>query len=321
MLEQSPSRADDLLTDDRPLSPAAVDDLVDETPAEDTSYQRKKLGVFFWLAVAWVIGLVLASLFADLLPLKDPNDTFRGTSREGPSTAHWFGNDNIGKDVFARTIYGARKSLGIAFTAQIIGFVVGGSVGLIAGFYRKRIESVLTGALDVLLAFPALILALVLALFLAETDVPVLSFLAGSPTKAIIWALGILAIPTIARITRAGVLVNAEREYVLASRTLGARDLRIMTREILPNVLPAMLAFSLIGVSFLIIVEAALAFLGLGDLNTPSWGVMINLGRSDLDRAPHAVFFPALFMFLTVLSINYIGDRIRQYVDVKESAL
>jgi peptide/nickel transport system permease protein len=117
------------------------------------------------------------------------------------------------------------------------------------------------------------------------------------------------------------VLVNAEREYVLASRTLGARNLRVMTREILPNVLPAMLAFSLIGVSFLIIVEAALSFLGVGDLNTPSWGVMINLGRANLDDAAHAVFFPALFMFLTVLSINYIGDRIRQYVDVKESVL
>ena len=179
----------------------------------------------------------------------------------------------------------------------------------------------LTGGIDILLAFPALILALILSLFLAETELPVLQTLAGSQTKALIWALGILSIPTIARITRAGVLVNAEREYVLASRTLGARNLRVMAREILPNVLPAMLAFSLIGVSFLIIVEAALSFLGVGDLNTPSWGVMINLGRSNLDDAPHAVFFPALFMFLTVLSINYIGDRIRQYVDVKESVL
>ena len=319
MLEQSPSAPSEL-EEDR-LARLALEAELEEGPDDEEEYERKKLGVFFWLAVAWLAVLVLGSVFADLLPLKDPNTAFSGTFREGPSAEHLFGNDNIGQDVFARTIYGARKSLGIAFSAQLIGFTVGGAVGLMAGFYRARIEGVLTGGIDILLAFPALILALILSLFLAETEIPVLRTIAGSPTKALIWALGILAIPTIARITRAGVLVNAEREYVLASRTLGARNLRVMTREILPNVLPAMLAFSLIGVSFLIIVEAALAFLGIGDLNTPSWGVMINLGRPNLDDAPHAVFFPALFMFLTVLSINYIGDRIRHYVDVKESVL
>ncbi len=298
-----------------------LEGLLDEETADSGEYEKRKLGLFFWFAVIWLVVLVLASIGADLLPLKDPNATFAGTSREGPSADHWFGNDNIGKDVFSRTIYGARKSLGIAFSAQIIGFLIGGMVGLLAGFYRKRIEGVLTGGIDVLLAFPALILALVLSLFLASTTLPVLETLAGSQTKALIWALGILSIPTIARITRAGVLVNAEREYVLASRTLGARNLRVMTREILPNVLPAMFAFSLIGVSFLIIVEAALSFLGVGDLNTPSWGVMISFARGDLDRAPHAVFFPALFMFLTVLSINYIGDRLRSYFDVKEAAI
>ena len=324
MLEQSPSQAvevEDPL-DPSDLSRIDLERLLDEdTSSEDEEYERRKLGTFFWLAVAWLVLLILASIGADLLPLKDPNFPFRNTFRNGPSAEHWFGNDNIGQDVFSRTIYGARKSLGIAFTAQVIGFLVGGTVGLLAGFYRKRIEGVLTGGIDVLLAFPALILALVLSLFLADTTLPVLRTIAGSPTKALIWALGILSIPTIARITRAGVLVNAEREYVLASRTLGARNLRVMTREILPNVLPAMFAFSLIGVSFLIVVEAALSFLGIGDLSTPSWGVMISLGRGNLDDAPHAVFFPAGFMFLTVLSINYIGDRIRQYVDVKESAL
>ncbi len=333
MLEQSPSSPTDSPSaassppdDDPPpgglatraqidLESLGADD--DATPA----FQGKRLGLAFWIAVVWLVVLVLASVFADLLPLKDPNATFAGTSREGPSAEHWFGNDNIGKDVFSRTIYGARKSLGIAAAGQAIGFFVGGTVGMLAGYYRKRIEAVLTGGIDVLLAFPALILALILALFLAETEIPVLAQLAGSRTKALIWALGILSVPTIARITRAGVLVNTEREYVLASRTLGARDLRIMFREVLPNVLPAMLAFSLIGVSFLIIVEAALSFLGVGDLNEASWGVMINFGRAQLDDAPHAVFFPALFMFLTVLSINFIGDRLRQFYDVRESAL
>lgn len=321
MLEQSP----DVRGSGPPTTGSAVDleGLLepDESTEAAEGFQRKRLGIFFWLAVAWLALLILASVFADLLPLKDPNQTFAGTTRQGPSAEHWFGNDNIGKDVFSRTIYGARKSIGIAVAAQLIGFVIGGTIGMLAGFYRKRIEGFLTGGIDVLLAFPALILALVLAIFLSETEIPVLKQIAGSPTKALIVALGILSIPTIARITRAGVLVNTEREFVLASRTVGARDLRIMLREILPNVLPAMLAFSLIGVSFLIIVEAALAFLGVGDLNSASWGIMINFGRDRVDDAPHAVFFPAGFMFLTVLSINYVGDRIRQVLDVRDSAL
>lgn len=317
MLEQTPEAA----SRQSDLSQVDLEALLDDGLEEVNTYENKKLGVFFWVCVGWLVSLILAALFADLLPLKDPDQTFRGTSRQGPSAQHWFGNDNIGKDVFSRTIYGTRRSLGIALTAEFIGFIVGGSLGLLAGYYRKRIEGIITGGIDVLLAFPALILALVLSIFLGGTELPVLRTIAGTPTKALIVALGILTIPTIARITRAGVLVNTEREYVLAARTLGARDLRIMVREVLPNVLPAMLAFALIGVSFLIVIEAALAFLGVSDVNSASWGVMISLGRDNLDDAPHAVFFPALFMFMTVLAINYIGDRLRQHFDVREAAI
>jgi len=317
MLEQTPDTA----TSASDLSQVDLEALLDDDVEEVNTYENKKLGIFFWVCVGWLVTLILAAIFADLLPLKDPDQTFRGTSREGPSAEHWFGNDNIGKDVFSRTIYGTRRSLGIALTSEFIGFVIGGSLGLLAGYYRKRIEGIITGGIDVLLAFPALILALVLSIFLGGTELPVLRTIAGTPTKALIVALGILTIPTIARITRAGVLVNTEREYVLAARTLGARDLRIMVREVLPNVLPAMLAFALIGVSFLIVIEAALAFLGVSDVNSASWGVMISLGRDNLDDAPHAVFFPALFMFMTVLAINYIGDRLRQYFDVREAAI
>ncbi len=317
MLEQTPDTA----TTPTDLSQVDLEALLDEGIEEENTYERKRLGVFFWVCVGWLVTLILAAIFADLLPLKDPDQTFRGTSREGPSAEHWFGNDNIGKDVFSRTIYGTRRSLGIALTSEFIGFMIGGSLGLLAGYYRKRIEGIITGGIDVLLAFPALILALVLSIFLGGTELPVLRTIAGTPTKALIVALGILTIPTIARITRAGVLVNTEREYVLAAKTLGARDLRIMLREVLPNVLPSMLAFALIGVSFLIVIEAALAFLGVSDVNSASWGVMISLGRDNLDDAPHAVFFPALFMFMTVLAINYIGDRLRQYFDVREAAI
>jgi peptide/nickel transport system permease protein len=326
MLDQTPDRIDRATDaaagnggDD--LASVDLEALSDDRSDESGVYQKKKLGPFFWVCVTWLVGIVLAAIFADFLPLKDPDKTFSGTFKQGPSAEHWFGNDNIGKDVFSRTIYGARRSLGVAVTAELIGFFIGGTIGLLAGYYRKRIEAVLTGGIDVLLAFPALILALILSIFLGGTELPVLRTIAGTPTKALIVALGILTVPTIARITRAGVLVNTEREYVLAARTLGARDFRIMVREVLPNVLPAMLAFALIGVSFLIIVEAALAFLGVSDVNQASWGVMITLGRDNLDDAPHAVLFPSLFMFMTVLSINYIGDRLRQFYDVREAAI
>lgn len=289
--------------------------------APDHEYEAKRLGLFFWLCVGWLALLLTAVVFADLLPLKDPNQTFSGTFREGPTAEHWFGSDNIGKDVFARTIYGARWTLGISLTATLIGFVVGGLFGMLAGYYQGRIEGSITGGIDVLLAFPALILALIVSIFVGQTELPVLQEIGGSPNKALTIALGLLSIPTIARITRAGVLVNTEREFVLASRTVGARDLRIMVREVLPNVLPSMVAFALIGVSFLIIVQAALAFLGVGDLNQPNWGVMISLGRDQLDEAPHMVLFPSLFMFFTILAINYIGDRLREVGDVREGAL
>jgi peptide/nickel transport system permease protein len=322
MLGQTPNQLDgEAAATEVDLARMDLEAIVDGGEQESDEYQQKKLGVFFWCCVAWLVILILAALGADLLPLKDPDQTFSGTFKEGPSSEHWFGNDNIGKDVFSRTIYGARRSLGVAVSSQLIGFFIGGTLGLLAGYYRNRIEGVLTGGIDVLLAFPALILALILSIFLGGTELPVLRTIAGTPTKALVVALGILSIPTIARITRAGVLVNTEREYVLAAKTLGARNLRIMVREVLPNVLPSMLAFSLIGVSFLIIVEAALAFLGVSDVNQASWGVMITLGRDNLDDAPHAVLFPSIFMFLTVLSINYIGDRLRQHFDVRESAL
>ena len=146
----------------------------------------------------------------------------------------------------------------------------------------------------------------------------------SSPMEQTIWAtiaLSILSVPTIARVSRAQTMVWADREFVLESRTLGTRNLRIMVREILPNILPAMFSFAFIGIAVLIVVEAALAFFGVGDVSGVSWGIMIQNGRSQLDRAPHMVLFPSLFMFLTILALNTIGDRVRDVMDVKEGGI
>ncbi len=284
--------------------------------AEET-YQGRKLGFWFWASVGWLTFLVLSAVFADLLPLKDPVATFRGVARDGPSAAHWFGADNIGHDVFSRTIYGARRSLAVATVATLAGFTVGGTIGLVSGFYRRTLDDAIVAVLDIMLAIPGLVLALALVAFFAPPG-------RASPTSQTVWAtfaLSILAVPTIARVARAQTMVWADRDFVLASRTLGTRNLRIIVREVLPNILPAMVSIAFIGLAALIVVEAALAFFGVGDVSGVSWGIMIQNGRSQVDRAPHMVLFPALFMFMTILSLNFVGDQVRTRFDVRESGI
>ena len=252
-----------------------------------------------------------------LLPLKDPTATFRGVVRDGPSAAHWFGADNIGHDVFSRTIYGARRSLAVATVATLVGFTVGGVVGLVSGFYRRTLDDAVVAVLDIMLAIPGQVLALALVAFFAPPG-------SASPTEQTVWAtvaLSILAVPTIARVARAQTMVWADRDFVLASRTLGTRNLRIIVREVLPNILPAMVSIAFIGLAALIVVEAALAFFGVGDVSGVSWGIMIQNGRSQVDRAPHMVLFPSLFMFLTIVSLNFVGDQVRTRFDVRESGI
>jgi peptide/nickel transport system permease protein len=293
------------------LAPGVVvDDL-------DGVYQGQKLGFWFWASVTWLVLLVLAAGFADLLPLEDPMATFRGVSRDGPSGDHWFGADNIGHDVLSRTIYGARRSLAVGVIATLVGLSVGGVVGLVAGYYRRTLDRAIVAALDIMLAIPGLVLALALVAFFAPPG-------SASPTEQTMWvivALSILSVPTIARVARAQTMVWADREFVLAARTLGTRNLRIIVREVLPNVLPAMFSFAFLGLAVLIIVEAALAFFGVGDVSGVSWGIMIQNGRSQIDEAPHMVLFPSIFMFVTILSLNFVGDQMRRRFDVRESGI
>lgn len=283
----------------------------------DEAYRRRRLGVGFWLAVTWLVGIVVAAALADFLPLKDPNQTFSGVSRTGPSAAHWFGADNIGKDVFSRSIYGARRSLTVAFLSTAIGVVVGSVLGLISGFYRRGVDLATSALFNVILSIPPLVLLLTLISFLAPPG-------KASPTAQTAWVilgLAILVTPSVARVTRAQTMVWSDRDFVLASRTLGAHNKRIILREILPNVIPAIVSFALIGLAALMLAEAALAFFGVGDVTGVSWGLMIQNGRSQLDQAPHMVMFPALFMSLTIFSLNFVGDGLRARSEVKEGAI
>ena len=273
--------------------------------------QKRKLGPFFWLAVLWLVVLVFLAVFAPVLPfVKDPKEFFPDAFRSTPSADHWFGGDAIGRDLFARVVYGARVSLTVGVGAIVIGMLVGGTLGLIAGYFRGTVDTALTSVANIMLAFPALILALALVSFM------------GQNLRNVILALTIISIPRLIRITRAATLTFSQREFVMAARTLGASHWRVITREVLPNVIPPMLSFSLLAIAVVIVAEGALSFLGLSvEAPTASWGGIINEGRDLLDEAPHVSLIPCGVMFITLLSLNYVGDKLRALWDVREIRL
>ena len=270
---------------------------------------RRRLGPLFWAAIAWMILVFAAAALAGLLPF-GPTDMDMLERRAPPSALHWLGNDGLGRDELARLIYGARVSLTVGLCAPIIGITIGGALGMLAGYFRGRFETLVVGSMDVLLAFPPLILALAVTAYL------------GQSILNLTCILGVLGIPAFMRVARAATLTLARREFVIAAQALGATHARILLRELLPNVFLPLFAFFLLGVAVTIVVEGALSFLGLG-VPPPisSWGSMIGEGRESLEVAPRLAFIPAVTMFLTVLSFNLVGDTLRALTDPRQGAL
>jgi peptide/nickel transport system permease protein len=288
---------------------AALDVGVDTSAVAPVRRQRR-LGGLFIASAAWIALVALGAIFADVLPIPSPTDIDMLGKRALPSAEHWLGNDVLGRDVFSRLIYGGRISLTVGLLAPVIGVTVGGALGMLAGYFRGRFETFVTGGVDVLLAFPPLVFALAVTTYL------------GQSVFNITLVIGILGIPAFTRVARAVTLSLSEREFVTAARALGATDSRILLRELLPNVALPLVAFFLLGVAVTIVVEGALSFLGLGvPPPAPSWGSMIGEGRESLDIAPWLAFLPAIFMFLTVLAFNVIGDTLRALTDPRPGAL
>jgi peptide/nickel transport system permease protein len=280
-------------------------------PDQVSGVVKKRLGLSFWLATGWVVFISGLAIFAAFLPLKDPNFQDYNALKEGPSSQYWLGTDDLGRDQLSRIIHGAQISLTVGVSAILLGLIIGGTIGLMSGFFKGRIETMLMGAMDVLLAFPALLLALAIITFTNQRTVWTISF-----------AIGVVSIAPIARLVRASTLVFTEREFVLASRTLGASKWRIIRKEILPNVMLPVLSFAIIGVAVAIVAEGGLAFLGLSVAPPQAtWGFMINEGKGLLDTNPMISLVPCFVLFLTVLSLNLAGDRVREYFDVKEGGL
>jgi peptide/nickel transport system permease protein len=271
---------------------------------------RKKLGWFFWVCAGWIALNIVLAIFANVLPLQNPNYQNYSSLNTGPSAAHWLGTDDLGRDILSRLIYGARVSLIVGFGAILIGLAIGGTLGMLSGYRRGRVDALINAGSYVLLAFPALVAVIAIVTFW------------GHQLWKITVIIGIFSAPLVFRIVRASTLSYATRDFVTAAVAMGANDRRVVTREILPNILPTVVSFSLIGVAVVIVLEGSLAFLGLSVPGpTASWGNMLNEGRTYLQQNAWLTLFPAMAMFSFLLALNLIGDRLRQHFDVSEVRL
>jgi len=304
-----------LLTDQVP-GLAAVDELVvsrqSETLDSDDILAKKPLGLLFWFALGWVSLVVILAILANVLPLPNPNFQNYTALNAAPSIHHLLGTDDLGRDLLSRLIYGARVSLIVGFGSVAMGMLIGGTLGLVSGYKGGRLDVSLNAGAFVLLAFPAIVAVIAIVAFW------------GQSLLKITIIIGVATIPILYRVVRASSLSFANRDFVVAARTLGATSSRIVFREILPNVVPVAVTFGLITVAGVIVIEGSLAFLGLSvPLPTASWGTMISEGASNgnLQTNPYIMIWPVVAMFLLLLSINLIGDRLRQRFDIREGLL
>lgn len=286
------------------LEEQVLDALVKETPGEP-------LGIFFWICVFWIGLNVFGAIFANVLPIPSPLTENFNAINVGPGLHHLFGTDDLGRDIFSRVVYGSRVSITVGIGAIVIGFGIGAPLGMLAAYRRGRFDSILTTIMYVLLAFPAII-----------ATIAVLSFWTPRSLFKIIVVIGVASIPLVYRVIRTATLSVATKDYVIAAKVQGATDRRILFKELLPNIAPIAVSFFLIGVATVITLEGALAFLGLSvNPPTPSWGNMINEARTVLSMNPWLAFFPSLALCLFLISLNFIGDRIRAHFDVTEVKL
>ncbi len=257
------------------------------------------------LAALVILLLIVASaVLAPLLPLANPILVDSPHALYSPGSPYLFGSDQYGRDVFSRVVYGGRISLLVGPIAVLIALVPGVAVGLIAGYYGRWVDTVLMRIIDVMLAFPGILLALGIVAVL------------GPSLTSLMIAVGISTIPTYARLTRASVLSARENLYVDAARVVGAPDLSILLRHILPNVVAPIIVISTLGVGAAILVAATLSFLGLGSQPpTPEWGRMLSEGRQYLREQWWIATFPGLAIMLTVLALNVLGDGLRDVLD------
>jgi peptide/nickel transport system permease protein len=266
---------------------------------------RRRRAAMFGLAV--VVGFVVLALFAGWIAPQDPIATSWGAIRKAPSAEHWFGTDEIGRDVFSRVIWGTQASMLAGVVSVSISLLLGVPIGLLAGFLGGWIDAAISRVIDAFLACPFLILAIALA-----------AFLGPSLTNAMI-AIGISATPIFARLTRGAVIHVKVEDYIEAARALGASPLRQALRHVLPNIAAPLIVQATLAIAAAVIAEASLSFLGLGQQPpAPSWGSMLNTAKNYVDHAPWMAIWPGLSIFLLVLAFNLLGDGLRDALDPRQ---
>ncbi|GAA1508124.1 ABC transporter permease [Sphaerisporangium rubeum] len=294
-------------------APAAKPPGKKEKPASlwtDAWYDLRRNPVFI-IGAAMVSLFIVISAFPGLFDSVgvEPSTCSLARARQGITSEHWFGSDNLGCDVYSRVIHGARVSIIVGFVSAIVTGVVGGALGLLAGFYGKWVDVILSRVAEIFFAIPSILGALLILAVIGRDNAGIAS---------VVLALSILAWPMILRIMRAAVITAKHQDYVMAARALGASPGRIMSRHILPNAVAPVIVVSTINLGAFIAAEAALSFLGVG-IQSPqiSWGLMIADARNRFLEAPLPLLFPALFLSLTILSVVMLGDAVRDALDPK----
>ena len=256
------------------------------------------------VGAAIVLVAVLAAVLGPWLAPFDPSAQELALRLEGPTGAHWFGLDELGRDIFARVLGGARISLLVGLVVVGVSGTIGIAMGSVAGYFGGRVDEAISRLIDILLAFPGLLLAIALVAVL------------GPSLTNVVLALSVIGWVGYARLVRGQVLRTHELEFVQAAKALGATTSRILMRHVIPTTLPAVTVQATLGMGGAILAEAALSFLGLGvQPPTPSWGTMLNYGRGHLLDAPHLTVFPGLAIAILMLGFNFLGDGLRDALD------
>lgn len=252
-----------------------------------------------------IVGLVLVAIFAPWIAPYSPIEQSVRNRFQPPSSVHWFGTDELGRDIFSRIVYGSRISLAVGVLATGIGAIIGTPIGLLSGYFRS-LDGVLMRLMEIMMAFPGILLA-----------IAIVAALGPGLINAMI-AVGIAAVPNYARITRSSVLAVKTQEYITAAKASGMSDLGIIWKHILPNSLAPLIVYSTLNFSSAVLSAATLSFLGLGAQPPQAeWGAMVSVARQYLQVAPFTALFPTLAIFITVLAFNFLGDGLRDWLDPK----
>ncbi|MFP4598824.1 MAG: ABC transporter permease [Persicimonas sp.] len=266
--------------------------------------RRNNLGPLAWMGMGMLVVVLLVAVFAPAISPYGLDYVDVARQLEGPSARHWLGTDENGADVLTKMIYGTRVAVIVGLSVVAICSTVGIFMGSISGYFGGWIDEVIMRLTEILMAFPGILLAILLIFITQEPSIP-----------AVIGALSVSGWAGYARLVRGQVLTERERAYVEASRALGFRTRRTLFREIVPNILAPVIVQATFGVAGAILAEAALSFLGLGPQGVPSWGALLDQGASYFLLTPHLAIFPGVAIMITVLSINFVGDGLRDILD------